>query len=190
MDSYISIWILLYKVPYGSKIHMDFIWILLYRAPYGSKIHMDFIWIHMDPYGSYSIGFHMDLKFIWMSFGSIWIHMDPYGSYTIEFHMGLKFIWISFGSIWIHMKSIWIHLDLHLYFDVYTYGFVWTHMDPNGFIRIQYAFNKLFFDFLTFPCIGRCSLDGRGYKEGASMGATNANPYGSLWMASIKTVWI
>ena len=53
-------------------------------------------------------------------------------------------------------------------------------MDPNGFIRIQYAFNKLFFDFLTFPCIGRCSLDGRGYKEGASMGATNANPYGSF----------
>ena len=85
-----------------------------------------------------------------------------------------------YGSIWIHIKSIWIHLDLHLHFDIYTYGFVWTHMDPNGFIRIQYAFNKLFFYFLTFPCIGRCSLDGRGFKEGASMGATNANPYGSF----------
>ena len=99
-------------------------------------------------------------------YGSVWICIYPYGSYSIRFHMDLKLIWI--------------HLDLHLHFDIHTYGFVWTHMDPNGFIRIQYAFNKLFFDFLTFPCIGRCSLDGRGYKEGASMGATNANPYGSF----------
>ena len=51
------------------------------------------------------------MEFIWISFGSIWIHLDPYGSYSIGLHMDLKFIWISFGSIWISFGSIWIHKD-------------------------------------------------------------------------------
>ena len=102
--------------------------------------------------------------------------------------------------MWIHMDhngSIWIYMDLHLkiqmniyvawetspvqyastVWNIYmaVYWSIWIHRDPKGSIgTLWITFG--FFNLL----LGDVPWMVGDIKEGASMGATNANPYGSF----------